>query len=224
MFGSLSNAPSVPPSEPDRKVSSPVPELIEEQEEEEAGPMSEVDQFLLEESEKKFSLEESLNTPHRKIGRPFKGTGLTNEARAGIGITAALVGPVKAENLFDIAHSTASANKRGYNSPNEAAAEVNRNGDLMKKLERNRGIVIDKATAKMLKCLNLLDDEKLSGITKAVDISRVAVDMSRIVEKATPKQDSGDGSVHFHIYRPPQVEEGHYPTIDVTPEPSDVRE
>lgn len=71
----------------------------------------------------------------------------------------------------------------------------------------------DLAMTKLMNSLGLLTDEKIAKC-KAVEISTVAANMSKIIEKTSPRSTEGT-SVNLTIYSPAMRDEKGYPTIDV---------
>ena len=71
----------------------------------------------------------------------------------------------------------------------------------------------DKALSKLMTCLNLMDDDKLSGCN-AKDLSSIAVNAARIVEKMSPK-DVAPQQTTVIIYSPELRNESTFKTVNV---------
>src|SRR5438477_336801 len=63
--------------------------------------------------------------------------------------------------------------------------------------------VQDKAIERLMLSLNLLDDEKLEKCN-ATDLSKVAANMSRVVDRTIPKESSQGSQVNLVLYAPKQ--------------------
>ena len=71
----------------------------------------------------------------------------------------------------------------------------------------------DKALDRLLASLGFLTDDKLSGCD-AKDLSQIAANVSRVVEKTTPKVDEGS-KVQVVVYAPQVRQEEKYKIIEV---------
>jgi hypothetical protein len=74
-------------------------------------------------------------------------------------------------------------------------------------------IVKDRALDRLMHSLGLLSDDKLSGCT-AKDLSVIASNMGRVVEKISPREEKSD-NINFIIYSPELKQERAYKTIEV---------
>lgn len=73
--------------------------------------------------------------------------------------------------------------------------------------------VRDKALERLMKSLNLITDDKLSGCS-ARDLSVIASNMGRVVEKTMPKSESSD-TVNFIVYAPELRQEKSFPSVEI---------
>jgi hypothetical protein len=73
--------------------------------------------------------------------------------------------------------------------------------------------VKDRALNRLMASLGLLDDDKLSGCS-AKDLSIIASNMGRVVEKVSPKTDAPD-NINFIIYSPELKKEKAYEVVEV---------
>ena len=74
-------------------------------------------------------------------------------------------------------------------------------------------VVQDRALNRLMASLNLLDDDKLSGCS-AKDLSVIASNMGRVVEKTSPKV-AGDNNATLIIYAPQIRDERFYKVVEV---------
>ena len=159
----------------------------------------------------------------------YKGRGTKNlhrDVQAGIGVAADFLGTTKASRLGDVAISSAHSYERGFTSPTDLVNPLKPpKAELQERIIQGHGIIVDKCFNRLLKTLNLLDDEKLSGVKKATELSLIAKNLSSIVNHATAvTQDklveNNEKSVHFHIMKPPMAQEDEYPVIQISEEES----
>ncbi len=116
----------------------------------------------------------------------------------------------KAQNVadsFGVSHDTVGNCKAGR------IGSFKNSEELKAKIEKNLDSVKDLALNRLMKSLNLLDDEKLENCNAPV-LSKIAADMSRVVEKVTPKSDFIDQSTKILVYRPRQNAEEDYEIIE----------
>lgn len=158
----------------------------------------------------------------------YKGAGtkaLHRDVQAGIGIASSFLGTTKASRLNDVGISSAHSYENGYTSPTDLSNPLKTpKADLQNRIIQGHGIVIDKCFNRLLRTLDLLDDDKLEGVKKATDLSIIAKNLSSIVNHATAvTQDklieNNEKSVHFHIMKPPMAQEEEYPVIEITTSP-----
>lgn len=73
--------------------------------------------------------------------------------------------------------------------------------------------VRDTALERLMSSLGLLTDDKLSGCS-AKDLSVIASNMGRVVEKIQPKETQPD-NINFIIYAPELKQEKYYETVEI---------
>jgi hypothetical protein len=88
-----------------------------------------------------------------------------------------------------------------------------------KKIDRERvkesiDLVHTNAVDAMLTSIGLIKD-KLPTVKKAIDLSKIAADMSRVIEKTTPKDVAG-ANIKVIVFAPPLKSEGEYEEIEIT--------
>jgi hypothetical protein len=81
-------------------------------------------------------------------------------------------------------------------------------------VEQVLGKVRDVALEKLMASMGLLDSDKLSACS-ARDLSGIAANMSKVVEKTLPKQQNQVAQVNLVIYAPAQKEESSFRTIEI---------
>ncbi len=81
------------------------------------------------------------------------------------------------------------------------------------KVQRIINNVKDRALDRLMASLGLLDDDKLSGCS-AKDLSIIASNMGRVVEKVTPKTEAPD-NINFIIYSPELKQEKAYDVVEI---------
>lgn len=187
-----------------------IPEL-----EEEKGP---IDLETVDSRKARKELERLLN-PSSYPGRGTKD--LSRDTQAAIGVTAGILGTTKASRLGDVAISQAHSYERGYTDPVSLSdPRKSPKEELRAKIIEGHGIVVDKAFSRLLKTLDLLDDNKLTEVKRATDLSVIAKNLSGVVQHATmATQDkvveNNEKSVHFHIMKPEQATDEDYPTLTI---------
>lgn len=142
--------------------------------------------------------------------------------QAAIAEAALLVGPKVTSQMFEVSEGCAADLKSKLTDPGKMASV-----GLQRELEQVRLRLGMLASDRLEKALNCLTDDKLSKIKNATNVARVAKDMATILDKLAPVEEQQEGSIHFHLYKPESVQDGHYdtvvvgaqlPVIDVDPE------
>ena len=82
-----------------------------------------------------------------------------------------------------------------------------------KKVDADLDIVKDKALDRLMVSLGLLTDDKLSGCS-AKDLSVIASNMGRVVEKIQPKAEQPD-NINFIIYTPELKQERAFQVVEI---------
>lgn len=113
---------------------------------------------------------------------------------------------------FGVSESSVSAYKNGATS-----TKSYNNGDekLKTVVERTRERIHSRASNKLLKALTEITDEKLKD-ARATDLSTIAANMSRVIEKTSPKEDIGKIQNNIIFVSPTQISENNYEIIDVS--------
>jgi len=158
------------------------------------------------------------NPTGRKVGVPNR----TREEQASIALAGQVIGQAAAARLLgttkdhahDLAHGFTSGEAHHGTGPYEGITPTP-NADLVKVIDKQKKQVRDLAFEKLTKTLGLITDDKLEAVTDATKLSRVAKDLSGVVEKVIPKEQGQMDGVHFHIWRPPMREEDSYEQVSV---------
>lgn len=137
-----------------------------------------------------------------------KGKKVPSELRPLIAALATVEGTTQTAKDFGTALPTVNNFKHGKSSNDVPDAKLE--SDTAKIL----GTVRDLAADRLLAAIGLLDNDRLAGVTKATEISAIAANLSRVVEKVTPKLDQTNGPV-FHVYAPELRTLDRYEVIDV---------
>jgi hypothetical protein len=82
-----------------------------------------------------------------------------------------------------------------------------------KRVEEITGVVRDRALERLMASLGLLTDDKLSGCS-AKDLSLIASNMGRVVEKIAPPS-VAENQINFIIYSPELKQERAFKTIEI---------
>lgn len=82
-----------------------------------------------------------------------------------------------------------------------------------KKVEETINEVKDRALSRLMTSLGLLTDDKLSGCS-AKDLSVIASNMGRVVEKISPKETQPD-NINFIIYSPELKQERAFEVVEI---------
>lgn len=155
-----------------------------------------------------------LEIQHLNI-RTFRHTGskgkkLPKELRPVVAALASVEGTTQTAKDFDLALPTVNNLKHGRTS-NDKPSE-----DLEKDTAKILGTVRELAANRLLAAIGLLDGDRLAGISKATELSAVAANLSRVVEKVTPKSDDSRAPI-FHVYAPELKSLDRYEVLDVAP-------
>lgn len=146
----------------------------------------------------------SIVVPDRhRHGRTKGATELDDMTKEIAGTLTRLSGPAAVAEAFEIAPSTAH---------HLGKADGKKSGDIREKLEKNLGRVRDVALDRLLSSINLIEDDKLEGLG-AKDLSTVASNLSRVVEKTLPKEMQQAPTAQLIVYAPTIAKEEHYETV-----------
>ena len=163
------------------------------------------------------AIDELLDT-NNNPGRKVHIRNRTTPENASVGLSRILLGGRAVEDLFGVDPIQSDHITRGYVSSNDRVAGRNRKEDLLDEIYSQGQDVAKRAFNRLLKSLDLLDDDKLESVKKGTELVQIAKGLSGIIRDVTPREESdsnGGGGVHFHIYRPEQNTDDHYETLEV---------
>lgn len=174
------------------------------------------------------SLDRLLNPRILKNGKEYTGRGpkgLHVDEQAAIGVAAGILGTTKGSHLGDVTYASGHSFKNGYEG-NHTQYDPRRGPkeELREKIIGGHGVIVDKCFNRLLATLDLLDDNKLSQVKRATELSIVAKNLSGIIASASAATqdkfvDQKEQSVHFHIMRPEPALHDDYPTINIDSSP-----
>jgi predicted transcriptional regulator len=112
---------------------------------------------------------------------------------------------------YGVSPSSVSAYKVGANSTNVYNESK---GELKDYVDLTRDKIKSKAQNKLLLALKHMTEDKIKDV-KPIELSTIAANMSRVVEKMTPKNEGTTVNNNIVFYSPKQVSKENYETIDV---------
>jgi hypothetical protein len=165
------------------------------------------------------NLVQIIGRKKREVTHPV----LDNGQKEIIGTTARLMGGNKAAEMFQVTPHVAHMFSVGMYCKSEGRATkaqraVNpelsdgwvRDEELKEHIDGNVMTARDRAVDKLLSAIGLITDEKMDKC-KAPELSRIAADMSRVVEKTAPKQ--VNSGVQVLVYAPTIKKEENYEVV-----------
>jgi len=146
---------------------------------------------------------ESTVINRNRHGRTVGATTVDSMTREIAGTLTRIEGPASVARAFEIAPSTAFHMGR---------ADGKKDGELRERIEKNLGKVRDIALDRLMTSINLIEDDKLESLG-AKDLSTVASNLSRVVEKTLPRDMSAAPTAQLIVYAPTIAKEEHYETV-----------
>ena len=147
---------------------------------------------------------------HRFRGRSKGAKGIPDFLRPIIGASVKFSGLKETQEAFGVSHATASTLANGKVTYCDTTREV---PELQSKVDEIVGNAQEKAAERLMSALGFITDDKLAQ-AKARDLSGIAADMSRVIEKTSPKSANLAGA-NIVIYAPVQKSEDSYEVIEV---------
>ena len=147
---------------------------------------------------------------HRFRGRSKGAKGIPDFLRPIIGASVKFSGLKETQEAFGVSHATASTLANGKITYCDTTREV---PELKSKVDGIVGDAQEKAAERLMSALGFITDDKLA-LAKARDLSGIAADMSRVIEKTSPKSANLAGA-NIVIYAPVQKSEDSYEVIEV---------
>lgn len=184
--------------------------------------VEEVEKSLLGQTE----VEDALEVPEGQALRRMLGMGILGrrpgipdmprEVMAAVATTAQLSTIKTAAQAFDTSTHHAHELKHGYTNQVAQYGPDAPDAQILTIITRQKKEVRDLAFEKLTKALGLITDDKLLVVEDVTKLSRIARDLSGVVEKVLPKEAANVGGVHFHVWRPEMRDESTYEVIPVT--------
>jgi methylthioribose-1-phosphate isomerase len=115
---------------------------------------------------------------------------------------------------YGVSESSVSAYKVGATSTttyHEPSSELKQTVDF------TRDRIKSKAQNKLLLALKHMTEDKIKEV-KPIELSTIAANMSRVVEKMSPKQEGTTVNNNIVFYSPKQISKENYETVDVLPD------
>jgi hypothetical protein len=105
---------------------------------------------------------------------------------------------------------------KDYGIVHQAVTEiaVGRAGKVSKNFDSVLSEVRDRALERLMSAMGLISDDKLSGCS-AKDLSSIAANMSRVVERTIPNGTESGTQVNVVIYSPEPRQEKYYKTVEI---------
>ena len=114
------------------------------------------------------------------------------------------------------AYGVSSSSVTAYKNGATSTTNYNQgNGELKDFVDVKRDRIKNKAQNKLLLALKHITEDKLKD-AKVNDLSTVAANMSRVIDKTTPKTESVINN-NIVFYSPKQISKENYETLDVSP-------
>lgn len=152
---------------------------------------------------------------NKPLGRRTGQRGLPKEVQAAAAVTAELVDTRTAAKVFDMSTHHADELKHGFTNQEARYGGEDPDKDLAKVINKQKKAVRDLAFDKLTKTLGLIDDDKLMAVTDPLKLTRMAKDLSGVVDKVLPKEAASVGGIHFHVWRPEMRSESDFETVTV---------
>lgn len=131
------------------------------------------------------------------------------DAQVAIGETELILGAAHAAPLFGLQDQQTA--RYGDGTTNV----LRPNPVVKKRIEESKERIAQLAADRLQSTLDCLTPVKLSSIKRATNLSKVGKDMATILEKVTPKGGAGEEHVHFHIFRPEQMQVNNYQVVNL---------
>lgn len=139
---------------------------------------------------------------------------MTTQTQASVALFGSLTSRAAAARLFGCSSDHAEDLNKGFTNP--LSRELGKHKEeLVDEIKRQSKDVRDLAFSRLTKSLTLMTDDMLGTVTDPTKLARVSRDLSTVLDKVMPKEDSVQGGVHFHVWRPEMREEASYETVVV---------
>jgi hypothetical protein len=171
--------------------------------------------MIVEDEDFELELNKSVNAQIEIIpAKGRNGAGATPESLRRLIANDALDGmPAKEiSQAYNVSESSVSAYKNGATSTSSYDKPATGLGEFV---DAKRDRIKNKAQNKLLLALKHITEDKLKD-AKVIELSTIAANMSRVVEKTTPKTESVINN-NIVFYSPQQIGKENYEAIDVSP-------
>jgi len=115
---------------------------------------------------------------------------------------------------YGVSESSVSAYKNGASSTTTYHEPSKSLGDYV---DMTRDRIKSKAQNKLLLALKHMTEDKIKEV-KPIELSTIAANMSRVVEKMTPRNEGTTVQNNIVFYSPKQISKENYETIELLPE------
>lgn len=148
-----------------------------------------------------------------KDGIPRRGRGkeFAPEMRVLIGALAKISGPTATARAFGTDPNRALLHAHGKVNQGDEPRE-----ELVEGIDKTLAPIRKSAIDKLQMALDAITEDKINTTKSVKDVSAVAANLSRIVEKTAPIKEKAavNGGIAVHIYRPEMKSEEDYKVID----------
>jgi hypothetical protein len=117
-------------------------------------------------------------------------------------------------DAYGVSESSVSAYKNGATS---TTTYHEGRGELKDYVDMTRDRIKSKAQNKLLLALKHMTEDKIKEV-KPIELSTIAANMSRVVEKMTPRNEGPTVQNNIVFYSPKQISKENYETVDVLPD------
>lgn len=87
--------------------------------------------------------------------------------------------------------------------------------ELVVALKKSKEQIAQKAASRIETTLDILTEDRIKRVKKAVDVAKIGKDMAVILDKVSPKEQTGEGGVHFHVFVPEIRQENTYQIVNL---------
>lgn len=168
--------------------------------------------MLITRAEAERRVTNGLSIPNGKvvsIAKPVRGRELPDFMKEMIGTLGRIQKQADVAEEFGVTRGDVNR----YSQGKVGATTTRVDEELRAKIDSNLGIVQEKASDKLLKALDLLTTEKLAG-EKPRNIASIARDLSAVIDRARPKNETNVLNAQVIVYAPQQREEKSYEVIE----------
>jgi hypothetical protein len=137
------------------------------------------------------------------------------ESQVAIAETSLLLGDRVAGNLFDLSQPQTQAYRNSLSSTADITNGNPPKPALKKRVDAIKEELAEAAGIRLKQTLGFLSPEKLSRVKRATNLSKIAKDMAVVLDRCSPKEQTHEGGVHFHIMKPEVQRETVYDVVKI---------